>query len=222
MQNWKGADEDYIMDDYFACFIDDIGPEMHREEAPPSSIDKYRGVLPDQLLTHWAKYGWSGYGQGIFWCVNPAEYEAVISTWISDSGIPDADTYYVIARGAFGDFYLWQQTSGSWFTLSALCARYMQSTREISPDRFDEEIEGFFVSMDREANDFDDLFEEALKKLGPLKPDEMYGFVPAIALGGPGTLNTLQKVKTIEHLTFLSQLSPLTDWGFPDLNEFDG
>jgi hypothetical protein len=98
----------------------------------------------------------------------------------------------------------------------------MQSTREISPDRFDEEIEGFFVSMDREANDFDDLFEEALKKLGPLKPDEMYGFVPAIALGGPGTLNTLQKVKTIEHLTFLSQLSPLTDWGFPDLNDFDG
>jgi hypothetical protein len=50
----------------------------------------------------------------------------------------------------------------------------------------------------------------------------MYGFVPAIALGGPGTLNTLQKVKTIEHLTFLSQLSPLTDWGFPDLNDSDG
>ncbi|NAS90735.1 glutamyl-tRNA amidotransferase, partial [Pseudomonas syringae pv. actinidiae] len=25
------------------------------------------------------------------------------------------------------------------------------------------------------------------------------------------------KVKTIEHLTFLSQLSPLQDWGFPDV-----
>ncbi|RMP31864.1 GAD-like domain protein [Pseudomonas coronafaciens pv. atropurpurea] len=45
----------------------------------------------------------------------------------------------------------------------------------------------------------------------------MYGFVPALALGGPMELENLQKVKTIEHLTFLSQLSPLQDWGFPDV-----
>ncbi|EGH08166.1 hypothetical protein PSYMP_05689, partial [Pseudomonas amygdali pv. morsprunorum str. M302280] len=55
------------------------------------------------------------------------------------------------------------------------------------------------------------------QKLGPLKSDEMYGFVPALALGGPMELEKLQKVKTIEHLTFLSQLSPLQDWGFPDV-----
>jgi hypothetical protein len=210
------------MDEYYECFLQHMGPETDRCESSIFTVEKYRGKLPDLLITHWSTYGWSGYGQGIFWCVNPAEYEAVIRTWMSDSGIPNADTYHAIARGAFGDFYLWQQTTGRWFTLSALCARYMQSNREITPDRFNEEIEGFFVSMDRQANDFDDLFEEALKKLGPLQPDEMYGFVPAIALGGPGTLNTLQKVKTIEHLTFLSQLSPLTDWGFPDLNDFDG
>jgi hypothetical protein len=46
----------------------------------------------------------------------------------------------------------------------------------------------------------------------------MYGFVPALALGGPADLKHLRKVKTIEHLTFLSQLAPLTDWGFPDLD----
>ncbi|EPM79175.1 T6SS immunity protein Tdi1 domain-containing protein, partial [Pseudomonas syringae] len=46
---------------------------------------------------------------------------------------------------------------------------------------------------------------------------EMYGFVPALVLGGPMELKNLQKVKTIEHLTFLSQLSPLQDWGFPDV-----
>ncbi|RMM82688.1 T6SS immunity protein Tdi1 domain-containing protein, partial [Pseudomonas savastanoi] len=55
------------------------------------------------------------------------------------------------------------------------------------------------------------------KNLGQLQSDEMYGFVPALALGGPVELKNLQKVKTTEHLMFLSQLSPLQDWGFPDV-----
>ncbi|MNJ79554.1 hypothetical protein D3C77_776150 [compost metagenome] len=62
----------------------------------------------------------------------------------------------------------------------------------------------------------DGLFKSALKKLGQLKSDEMYGFVPALALGGAMELKNLQKVKTIEHLEFLSQLSPLQDWAFPE------
>lgn len=74
------------------------------------------------------------------------------------------------------------------------------------------------MTQSREANDLDDLFEKALRTLGPLQVDEMYGFVPALALGGPADLTHLQKVKTIEHLTFLSQLAPLTDWGFPDID----
>jgi hypothetical protein len=88
----------------------------------------------------------------------------------------------------------------------------------VRSDEFDDKIALFFASQNRESNDLDDLFQLALKKLGSLQPDEMYGFVPALALGGPGDLKHLQKLKTIEHLTFLSQLAPLTDWGFPDLD----
>ncbi|EPM69033.1 hypothetical protein A249_39350 [Pseudomonas syringae pv. actinidiae ICMP 18804] len=75
----------------------------------------------------------------------------------------------------------------------------------------------FFSSKKPDESDLDGLFKPALEKLGPLKSDEMYGFVPALALGGPMELKNLQKVKTIEHLEFLSQLSPLQDWGFPDV-----
>ncbi|RMU47703.1 hypothetical protein ALP27_05220 [Pseudomonas savastanoi pv. glycinea] len=71
--------------------------------------------------------------------------------------------------------------------------------------------------MQLEHNDLDSFFEPALKNLGQLQSDEMYGFVPALALGGPVELKNLQKVKTTEHLMFLSQLSPLQDWGFPDV-----
>lgn len=67
----------------------------------------------------------------------------------------------------------------------------------------------FFGGRDRKGNDFDNLFAPALKKLGRLKHDEMYGFVPALALGGPATLDHLQKVKAVEHLVLLAQLSEL-------------
>ena len=85
-------------------------------------------------------------------------------------------------------------------------------------DKLDISVQSFFISKSREGSDFDDMFNSALKTLGPLQPDEMYGFVPALALGGPSDLEHLQKVKTIEHLTFLSQLGPLTNWDFPDLD----
>jgi hypothetical protein len=56
---------------------------------------------------------------------------------------------------------------------------------------------------------FDDLFEPARERLGTLGSDEMYGFVPALMLGGPDSLERLEKLKAVEHLVLLSQLSEL-------------
>jgi len=53
------------------------------------------------------------------------------------------------------------------------------------------------------------MFSPALKTLGSLHHDEMYGFIPALALGGASSLAHLQKVKAVEHLVLLAQLAPL-------------
>jgi hypothetical protein len=53
------------------------------------------------------------------------------------------------------------------------------------------------------------MFKPALRKLGQLKHDEMYGLVPALALGGEVSLDHLQKVKAVEHLVILAQFAPL-------------
>jgi len=50
-----------------------------------------------------------------------------------------------------------------------------------------------------------------------LKPDEMYGFVPALMLGGLDTFDHLQKVKAVEHLMLLSQLTELEPYSFADI-----
>ena len=206
------------MEEYFEYFVDKMGASFCRREAPLSTRDKYKDRLPSLLISHWEKYGWSGYGYGIFWTVDPAEYNVFIPDWLATSGINHAETFHVIARSAFGDLYLWQERTGSRLTITSIHGRYWLRKASSSPFNPDISVQAFFTSKDPESNDFDGLFQRALKTLGPLQPDEMYGFVPALALGGPGDLKHLQKVKTIEHLTFLSQLEPLTDWGFPDLD----
>jgi len=53
------------------------------------------------------------------------------------------------------------------------------------------------------------LFEHARETLGTLAPDEMYGFVPALMLGGSASLANLQRFKADVHLILLSQLGEL-------------
>jgi len=206
------------MEDYYEYFLEELGPALERREVPIFSIEKYAEKLPQQLLNQWRTHGWSGYAEGLFWTVNPEEYQDLITAWLDDSGIPDSRFYHTIARSAFGDLYLWHEKAGNWLNLTIPYARFHTTKPSVGKYNFDKVIEVFFVAQSREDNDFDDLFENALRTLGPLQPDEMYGFVPALALGGPADLKHLQKLKTIEHLTFLSQLAPLTDWGFPDLD----
>ena len=81
----------------------------------------------------------------------------------------------------------------------------------------DKGLRSFLLSRQVDSNDYGNLFKPAKKKLGTLRHDEMYGFVPAFMLGGPDTLNHLEKVKAIEHLTILSQIAELQPYSFSDL-----
>nr|WP_314617666.1 T6SS immunity protein Tdi1 domain-containing protein [uncultured Pseudomonas sp.] len=67
----------------------------------------------------------------------------------------------------------------------------------------------FLLSISTDSNNYGDLFEPAYHRLGPLAPDEMYGFVPAVILGGPNTLEHLHKLKAVEHLILLCQVASL-------------
>lgn len=194
------------MDEDFAGFLEDFGPAFERRDVPPSSVERYRGKLPDQLLAYWQEHGWCGYADGLFWTVDPEEYEPVLEAWIGDTPFMEQDAFHIIARSAFGDLYVWGERTGTLKLFAPGAFIFPTSARVGSPD---EEIRWFFGFRDREENDFADLFAPALKKLGRLTHDEMYGFVPALALGSKASLAHLRKVRAIEHLVILAQLSEL-------------
>ena len=205
------------MDEVFSIFLETFGGPVDRQEVPASSIERYRGKLPSQLLEYWGEHGWCGYGDGIFWIVNPQEYEGVVASWIEGTKFEQRDTYHLIARSAFGDLYLWGERTGFSLKITSCTSRCFVHEFEITSDEMDRELQNFLLSTEVEYNDFDDLFKPAKKKLGTLRHDEMYGFVPALMFGGPDTLDHLEKVKAVEHLTLLSQITELQPYSFTDL-----
>ncbi|MBF4555735.1 DUF1851 domain-containing protein [Pseudomonas sp. p50] len=205
------------MDKVFARFIEKFGDPIDRQEVPISSIERYRGKLPNQLLEYWVEHGWCGYGDGIFWIVNPQEYEGVVASWLEGTKFADFDNYHLIARSAFGDLYLWGEQTGASLKLTSILSRYTTHTSIFTGEQMDKGLRNFLLSRDVDTNNYGDLFKPAKKKLGTLRHDEMYGFVPALMLGGPDTLDHLEKVKAVEHLTILSQITELQPYSFSDL-----
>jgi hypothetical protein len=204
------------MDEDFALFLEHFGPAIDRRYVPPSTIARYRGKLPDQLLAYWEEYGWCGYADGLFWTVNPQEYEPVLEAWIGETPFMEQDAYHVIARSAFGTLYLWGERTGGTLRIFAPASWCFASTPDDDLD-LDFEMRLFFGGLSRATNDVEDLFAPALQRLGRLTHDDMYGFVPALALGGAPTLANLQKVKAVEHLVILAQFSPLQVTRIPTL-----
>ncbi|MCQ3025797.1 DUF1851 domain-containing protein [Pseudomonas tremae] len=202
------------MDEVFSIFLNTFGGPVGRQEVPKSSIERYKGKLPDLLLHYWSEHGWCGYGEGIFWMVNPQEYEGVTASWIQGTEFENQDTYHLIARSAFGELYFWGEETGASLKITSIVSRCTTFISSLPKDQMDKRFQNFLLSAEVEYNDFDDLFQPAKKKLGTLSHDEMYGFVPAIILGGSDALDNLEKVSSVEHLVFLSQLSDLEIYDF--------
>jgi len=200
-----------LIDQDYKYFLEDegFGPALNIRKVSAEVVERYRGKLPNQMLKYWEAYGWSGYGQGIFWTVNPDDYEQVVDAWLDGTPFAESDDYYLIGLGAFGEM-----RSGRSLTIAAPLGMIFpnESYREkMVAGKGDFLSRRFFANLDKKRVDFEDdtqkpLFDRALKRLGPLAPDEMYGFVPALALGGPRRLDHLQKVKAVEHLLILAQL----------------
>ncbi|WP_116896344.1 GAD-like domain-containing protein, partial [Pseudomonas syringae] len=165
------------MDEDFAFFLENFGPAIEQHSVPEASIARYKNKLPEQLLQYWSLYGWCGYASGLFWSVNPQDYDQLLDHWLATTPLHQRDSYHVIARSAFGILYVWGETSGYCLTLNSYISRYSGRTSIFTGNKINFGVRAFFSSMIAEYNDLDNLFKPALKSLGPLKSDEMYGFV---------------------------------------------
>ncbi|HEV7408800.1 MAG TPA: T6SS immunity protein Tdi1 domain-containing protein [Bradyrhizobium sp.] len=179
----------------FAKFEKTYGPGSDCRPAPVAAIDKFGARLPPQLVQHWRESGWCSYGDGLIWTINPDDLIDVLDDWLGpDHGaIP-------FCRSPFADVFLWHDGA-----VKSFAVQFGKLNKIMS------NIEPFFDGLLCDKSYVNDmllrkLFRQALKKLGPLKFDECYGFQPVLALGGSGEIDTVVKVKMREYLGILSQV----------------
>ncbi len=204
------------MDEDFEYFLINFGQPIEKQDVPESAFKRYQGILPDQLLQYWREVGWCGFANGLFWLVNPEEWDDPMETMLDQTGFLERDAYHVIARNAFGDLWVWGQKTGP--SISTLSSRGMVFPRMPRPTfgskGIDFEMQLFFGGQTIDGTDLIDdkqkpLFDRAFKKLGPLKSNEVYGFAPLPALGGACDLKYLKKVQADVYMDLLAQNTPM-------------
>lgn len=204
------------MDEYFNYFLDDegFGPAVHSIPVAPEVFDRYREILPNRLLAYWQAYGFCGYADGLFWTVNPDDYAELLAGWLKKTPLAEQENHYVIARTAFGELYAWGDKSKNTSILEPHYNTILPAdipAEAVGDEQCERRIGLFFDSKSKDSVDFYDrdeklLFARAMKKLGALEHDEMYTFVPALALGGAATIDNLKKARIYEQLALLIEL----------------
>jgi hypothetical protein len=165
-------------------------------------LDKYKDKVPASLLELWQKHGFGKYNDGLLELINPDEYQQTLETWLGKK-IPQ---YLPIAITAFGDLFYYRKLTPDDEDICLLETHY----RNISTctwnlnDFFNEYLLEEDILSDILRND---LFQQSLKKCGPLEIGEMYCFVPALAIGGAEEVEYVEKGNARVHMDLLFQMT---------------
>ncbi|ALV04530.1 GAD-like domain-containing protein [Roseateles depolymerans] len=203
-----------MRDEDFEAFIEEFGEAEDTLPIAATDIDRWHGKLPEALLQYWREEGWGRYAQGRFWLVNPSDYTDILKAWLKDSPLEQIDSFHVIARTGFGKLYLCGEKSGQSAVINGATHAVFalpNALKPKTPERRDLSIR-VFLGVDQDECDLDDedglpLFARAVQQLGPLDADEVYGFEPALVVGGRMRLENLRRLKLDQHLTILRQLA---------------
>ena len=204
------------MDKYFNEFLvaEQFGPIIASSPLNDEVDNYFSGKLPNRLLRYWREYGFAGFAQGLFWTVNPNDYQDLLDNWLAQTMLWERENFYVIARSAFGELYIRGDKSNSTTVIDPHLNTILPGDFENSPPTYEQQERGagiFFEIKNKEYVDYDDqsnkgLFQRCLKKYGMLEQDEMYTFSTPLALGGSADINNIKKVKILEQLSILRDI----------------
>ena len=157
-------------------------------------------LLVDLLLDFWGEYGEGRFSDGLLYICDPIRKKPTL-----DFFFPSQDVYPLVIS-SFGDIFF-----TNWKSIFILRSTY-GTYRRISPN-----LELIFESTLQSDEFLDDGLDRSfhlkcVSKLGRLEPDQIFGFEPAIALGGNDEdIESVKKFQMDAHLAFLSQLVELEE-----------
>lgn len=158
-------------------------------------IDKYKEIIPKELIYVWEKYGFGSILNGDLKIVNLDEYQSVV-----DMSYFRANIAIPIMVTGFGDIITWVKNE------YVSIIKYKNGTFDIILKRFKHFFnclqDEYFIEKYLEFN----KYNKAVEKYGDLDYNECFGYVPLLGLGGSEKIENLKKVKIKEHIELITQI----------------
>ncbi|MBC1673481.1 T6SS immunity protein Tdi1 domain-containing protein [Listeria welshimeri] len=162
-------------------------------EVPNEVIEKYKNLVPKEIITLWKDYGFGTFMQGYFKSVNPDEFNDILQ----ESSQRYTDSIVLFATG-MGDLIIWSEGY-----VRLLNYRYGRVKTILFTFEF------FFqniADLDFRSNDLSWLpYPEAVEKYDVPAYDECFGYTPILGMGGAEKVENLKKVKLREHIYLITQ-----------------
>ncbi len=206
-----------MMNDDFSYLMEKFGGLDDVEFLPRNRLQSLQGILPSALVEFWGEVGLGSWGDGVFRFCDPEMFQGLLNMILGSDPVLSAADCAVFGFSAFAELRAWHRVFGMVeidlpFTTiqshSEARSDVKETRRAIGEDRV------IAVNLSDVVSDCDMrdrsgalMFNRATKRLGKLKRDECFGFVPALALGGSNELDQLRRVRALEHFQILAGLS---------------
>ena len=164
-------------------------------DMPQEVIEKYEKQVPAELVQIWQEDGLGTFLDGYLKVINPDDYLELLQ----DSYFR-GDVAFPMFVTAFGDIITWEENAYVGIVQYNIqdCDIIIKSLKY-----FLKYLDNSYVTDNFEL----DLYRQAVSKQGPLSYNQCFGFVPLLALGGFKDVDHMDKVKVLEHIYLMYQLT---------------
>lgn len=198
--------------DHIDSVLSRMGPLGDARPVDEGTLQVWTGTLPDILIDFWRNHGLGTLQGGLMRLCLPEDFDGLLSQiFHADTDFSHKDCH-VIGYGAFGTLIVW--SARHWIVSVDLIKGRVSSHGPLDPGKKLNDnamIVAHLLGHPPDSVDvFDDqdkkLFKPAIAALGAPKAGEVFGFVPALAMGAAPTLSNIKVVPAPTHFLFLAQL----------------
>lgn len=184
----------------FDDFLQKYPPTGQLQKPSEEVLNQFRNRLPAELLEFWQAYGFGNYGNGLLKVIDPNDYADYFYVWLGGEN----PTRIPIMLTGFGNILYYRKLTDSVSDIALLDIHHRCT--DVCAYSFGEFIQ--LLTDDEAAGPLLDktLFGQALEKCGSLVGNEVFFFVPALALGGSESIASVDKGDAVVHQCLLFDL----------------
>lgn len=169
------------------------------QRVPEEIIQKYEGVIPDEMMEVWKEYGFGMTADGYLRVINPDEYYEVlidIYEYVNNEIVPVFITGMADILAYNNNGYL-LYVNVRHQTSAIISKKFELTMKRMKTDDF----RHFVLSWEP--------YKEAVERYGTPNYQECFGYEPLLSLGGGESVDNLRKLNLKVHLDIISQMQEI-------------